>query len=104
MSESPELSGKWKWISEQRADPPPGAQSKAKARIHVERTPDWHVVDMNDTPGFWPARMKKTLMTDGDSGFQFKIGYACSHNLPALIDHYTSRHCNIETHVAMQKR
>eukprot|EP00971_Amphidinium_carterae_P108832 2154937-Amphidinium_carterae.2 len=25
MSESPELSGKRKWISEQRADPPPGA-------------------------------------------------------------------------------
>eukprot|EP00971_Amphidinium_carterae_P232656 4617128-Amphidinium_carterae.1 len=50
MSESPEFAGKRKWISEQRADPPPGAQSKAKTRLHVERTPDWHVVDMNDTP------------------------------------------------------
>eukprot|EP00971_Amphidinium_carterae_P041936 824056-Amphidinium_carterae.1 len=36
--------------------------------------------------------------------FQCKICNACSHNLPALIDHYTSRHFTIETHVAMQKR
>eukprot|EP00971_Amphidinium_carterae_P121420 2404536-Amphidinium_carterae.1 len=65
QSESPELSAKRKWISEQSADPTPGAQSKAKARIHVEPVTDWFMVDLNATPGFWPARMKKTLMTDG---------------------------------------
>eukprot|EP00971_Amphidinium_carterae_P070674 1397573-Amphidinium_carterae.1 len=65
QSESPELSAERKWISEQSAGPTPGAQSKAKARIHVEQAPDWLAVDINDTPGFWPARMKKTLMTDG---------------------------------------
>eukprot|EP00971_Amphidinium_carterae_P022495 443693-Amphidinium_carterae.2 len=59
---------------------------------------------MNDTPGFWPARMKKTLMADGVGGFRCKICNACSHDFPALIDHYTSRHFNIDTHVAMQKR
>eukprot|EP00971_Amphidinium_carterae_P290358 5764940-Amphidinium_carterae.1 len=51
--------------------------------------------------------MKKTLMTNGVGGFQCKICKACYYNLPALIDHYndyTSRHFNIETHVAMQKR
>eukprot|EP00971_Amphidinium_carterae_P255399 5070239-Amphidinium_carterae.2 len=69
QSESPELSAKRKWISEQSADPAPGAQSKAKARIHVEPITDWLVVDVNDTPGFWPAQMKKTLMTDGKRVF-----------------------------------
>eukprot|EP00971_Amphidinium_carterae_P105108 2081344-Amphidinium_carterae.1 len=73
QSESPELSAKRKWISEQSADPMPGAQSKAKARIHVERAPDGLVVDINDTPWFWPDRMKKTLMIDGVGGFQCKI-------------------------------
>eukprot|EP00971_Amphidinium_carterae_P293557 5828185-Amphidinium_carterae.1 len=48
--------------------------------------------------------MKKTLMTDGVDGFQCKICKACFTSLPALIDHYTSRHFNIETHIAMQKR
>eukprot|EP00971_Amphidinium_carterae_P341904 6480976-Amphidinium_carterae.1 len=62
MSESPELSGKRKCISEQRADPPPGARPKANARIHDERTIDWHVVEMSDTPPFWPAWIKKAFM------------------------------------------
>eukprot|EP00971_Amphidinium_carterae_P086348 1708939-Amphidinium_carterae.1 len=104
QSESPELSAKRKWISEQSTEPTPGARSKAKAKVHVDRALDWLVVDVNDTPGFWPARMKKTLMTDGVGGFQCKICKSCYSNLPALIDHYTSRHFNMETHVAMQKR
>eukprot|EP00971_Amphidinium_carterae_P283322 5624840-Amphidinium_carterae.2 len=48
MSESPELSGKRKWISEQRTAPPSGAQSLEKPPIHDRRTTDWHVVDVND--------------------------------------------------------
>eukprot|EP00971_Amphidinium_carterae_P242977 4824496-Amphidinium_carterae.1 len=73
QSKSPELSAKRKWILEQSADPTPGAQSKAKAKIHVEPVSDWFMVDLNATSGFWPARMKKTLMTDGGDGFQCKI-------------------------------
>eukprot|EP00971_Amphidinium_carterae_P173158 3433237-Amphidinium_carterae.2 len=97
MSESPDLSGKRKWISEQRADPPPGAQSKAKTRIlgiHNERTTNKHVVDMNDTPALWPARMKKALMTNEVGDSQCKVCNACSHDLRVLIDHDTSRHFN----------
>eukprot|EP00971_Amphidinium_carterae_P349534 6491065-Amphidinium_carterae.1 len=32
--------------------------------------------------------MKKTLMTDGVGGFEYKICNACSPDLPALIDHH----------------
>eukprot|EP00971_Amphidinium_carterae_P316396 6288797-Amphidinium_carterae.4 len=65
MSESPELSGKRKWISDQRADPLPGARPKARTRTQDERTIDWQVVEMSDTPAFWPARMKKAFMKNG---------------------------------------
>eukprot|EP00971_Amphidinium_carterae_P283321 5624840-Amphidinium_carterae.1 len=36
--------------------------------------------------------------------FHCKVCSACSHDLWALIEHYTSRHFNHDTHVAMQKK
>eukprot|EP00971_Amphidinium_carterae_P171817 3406661-Amphidinium_carterae.1 len=72
MSESPELSGKRKWISEERADPPPGARPKAKARIQDERTIEWHVVEMSDTPALWSARMKEAFMKNETGDFDCK--------------------------------
>eukprot|EP00971_Amphidinium_carterae_P192332 3816348-Amphidinium_carterae.4 len=106
MSESPELSGKRKWILEQRADPPPGARPKGRARIQDERAIDWQVVEMSDTPALWPARMKKAFMVSEMGEFRCKVCNACTHDLQSLIDHYTSRHFNNDTHthVAMQKR
>eukprot|EP00971_Amphidinium_carterae_P012065 237958-Amphidinium_carterae.1 len=92
MSESHEVSGKRKWISEQRADPPPGARPRAKTRLHDENTIDWHVVDMSDTPAFYPAWMKKALMTNEMGNLHCKVCNACTHDLQALIGHYTSRH------------
>eukprot|EP00971_Amphidinium_carterae_P069401 1373205-Amphidinium_carterae.3 len=104
MSESPGFSGKRKWISEKKTDTPPGARPKAKTRIHDDRTIDWHVVEMSDSPAFWPARTKKALMTNEVGDFHCKVCNACTQDLRALIDHYTSRHFNKNSHVAMQKR
>eukprot|EP00971_Amphidinium_carterae_P027931 550128-Amphidinium_carterae.1 len=95
MSSSPELSGKRKWISDQRADHPAGAL------VQDEHAAELQVVEMGDTPAFWPTRMKKAFMKNEVGEFRCKMCNVYTIDLQAFCDHYTSRHFKNDIHTSL---